>query len=188
MPIKVCGMSIYSIFLISHSLLLSAILFIHYQLLPLAVNARYIVSHKIKGQTPYSRSYYVSQNELLWNNLRILLYFLTIAGIWKYVSYMDIPNDAKDRNESLKKGFIFLFLGMLLIFVSSYVLSYLDPVYLESETQRQDIEQGIEGTDMRASLQIHDTLHAQDQIIAQNVEKITKLKKEILEKDASYSY
>ncbi|CAL9736455.1 hypothetical protein MOSE0_J10044 [Monosporozyma servazzii] len=124
-PVKVCGMSLYSFFLISHSLSYLGLSIVHYQLLPPLIDKSSIIGSKIKEECPYLPAYHRSKNELFWCYLRIFLAILINAGIWKYLTYMDFPYNKGEGDQVI---IICFSSGVLMLLVYVYVFANLGPV------------------------------------------------------------
>lgn len=186
-PGKVFGMSIYSILLSFHFLSLSCLCMVHYKLLPPLINERSILSYRVKGQGRYPPAYHLSNNEIFWCYIRILFPILTNGGIWIYLSYRDLQVDWKEYDERQKLLGVCLVLGTLLLFVSLSTILNLDHRYWKPEIKKHKTEQRKEDSNKRVNLQTDDLMCVKDELKAENMEEIRKLRNEILEKDASYT-
>ncbi|CAL9737446.1 hypothetical protein MOSE0_M00254 [Monosporozyma servazzii] len=158
-PAKVFGLTVYSILLVSHSSLLLCLAIVEKQIYPLLIDGRYILSCEIEEQTSHLPSHHSSRNELIWCYLGISLSVLTNAAIWKYLSYLNVPDILEDTEEAGKVMIICVFLAIVLIIAFFFAYSCLGPLYGEPEIKKNKTEQDKENTDKSVKLQISDLSH-----------------------------
>ncbi|CAL9733910.1 hypothetical protein MOSE0_D00210 [Monosporozyma servazzii] len=180
-PVNALGMPLYSILLISHSLLFLGLSIVHYQFLPQLIDESTNLSYKIKQEIPDVSPYHPTKSELSWCYSRILISILINAGIWKFLSYMDFEIDVQDENGSDVGIIVCFFLGMLLFVVSFLVLSFLGPLYSEPKVKKPKTKQRKEDADKRINQSIKELLLAEDETKAVKYEEITMLRNEVLE-------
>lgn len=186
-PITVLGISFRSILLGSHTISFLCLFIIHYKVLPPLIDECSITSHGIAGQQHFLPAYHPSKTEMFWCILRITLPILTSFGIWVYIWYKDTPEINNDDYECEKVTYICFFLGMFLLFLSLFVQIQLTPLCIVPQVKNHTTKQGIEVDNRRVSLQALDLLSTKDNLEREKNEETTKLRTELLEKDASYS-
>ncbi|CAL9733655.1 hypothetical protein MOSE0_C00166 [Monosporozyma servazzii] len=147
-PYKVYGISIYTILLVSHSLLFSCLFVVHIYLLPPLVHERYIISYEVEGKTRYLPVYHPSKNELYWCYQKLCLSLLTNALIWKYLSKIDLELVSKDNFEFKMLLNKCICLGFAMLLISIYSLLALGPLYDEAEIEKPKTKQEKQNTDL----------------------------------------
>lgn len=117
--------------------------------------------------------------------MSISLSILTNAGIWKYLSNIDIPAALEDEKEAGNLMIICLCLGLLMTLVFFIALKLMGLLYGEPEIEEHELEHDKENNVMCSNLQVYGLSSAQDDLITQKIEEIRKLRSERLEKDAA---
>ncbi|CAL9733660.1 hypothetical protein MOSE0_C00276 [Monosporozyma servazzii] len=186
-PVKVFGLTFYSIILVSHSSLFLCLAIVEKQIYPPLIDGRYILSCEIEEQTSHLPSHHSSRNELIWCYLGISLSVLTNAAIWKYLSYLNVPDIMEDTEEAGKVMIICAFLGITLLFAFFFAPSCLGPLYGEPEIKKNETEQDKENTEKNVKFQIYDASRLEGELVTQKIREIKELKNEMVEKDGSYS-
>lgn len=184
LSIKLFGIPFYSILLASHSVSFFGLYIVHYQILPPLIDKRSIFSHEIEEKRPFLSAYHPSKNEMFWCYQRVSLYFLSIAVIWKYMSYMELPDNMEDRDVGFR--LICNFIGILLVLFSAYGVIPMGPLYSQTEIQKPKPKpkQGNANSDKTKSSKTHDSLM---ELKIENTKEIIKLKEEMVEKDVFYT-
>ena len=183
-PVKYLGIPFYSFILGFHSLSLAGLSILQYHFIPPLMDERSIISHNIEKKRPYLPAYYPSKKEMVWRYLRLSVAFISDAGVWIFLSYMELPDNQKDIND--KEIIICFFLGSLLYPVSFLALFLLGPIAVDPKRMKYNTEEGEEGeegeedTDKKISLLVHNLSR---ELKAENFEEITKIRKEMLERD-----
>ncbi|CAL9737442.1 hypothetical protein MOSE0_M00166 [Monosporozyma servazzii] len=147
-PYKVYGISIYTILLVSHSLLFSCLFVVHIYLLPPLVHERNIISYEVEGEIFYLPVYHRSKNELYWCYQKLFLSLLTNALLWKYLSKIDLELVSKDNFEFKMLLNKCICLGLAMLLISIYSLVALGPLYDEAEIEKPETKQEKQNTDM----------------------------------------
>ncbi|CAL9735852.1 hypothetical protein MOSE0_I05952 [Monosporozyma servazzii] len=184
LPVKMVGMSFYSIDLLSHSLSFLGLYVVHYQYLLPLIDKGNLISYKIEEELYNVPPHHPPKRELSWFSLRHMLPFVTNAGIWICLSCMDIQTDAKDQKPGNKEFIICLFFGGLMLLVSVFTFARIGPAPAGPRTVKYKTKQGKEDADKKVDLKIYDLLSG---LKEETIEEINKFRKEMLENNASYS-
>lgn len=162
-PDKVMGVELYTCVLISHSFSFFSLFIVHYQLLPPLFDERCTVSSKIQGLMPFSPAYHRSKDELFWCYMRILLAILTDGVMWFYLNNIH----AQYAKSNPDKLLIYCMLsGVLITFISFYVLAKIGPAGTEAILEQELAEQredAIDGVDKDA--RYYNLLQEKDKIL-----------------------
>lgn len=186
-PVIVFGMPFYSFLLLSHSLLFLWVFIVYYQLLPPLIDERYNISYVFETETSYLPTHHPSKNEMFWCYEKVLLSVATNATIWKYLSYRGLPDIMRDKAKCNKEVIICAFLGLLMAIVFVYSFAHLGPLYGEPKTKKFKTTHAKENIVNKVNFQNYDLSHIEEESNTERIDEITKLKNEMLEKDALYT-